>query len=96
VHALKVAALLLLTLAAMRAVSWGIGWGLSRIAALEVFPSAVVANVIGLATFTGFIVWNLLPGEPFDYTAFGFGVLVYATCLLADLKWRPWHRDGHR
>lgn len=95
-HVLKVGALLLLTVAAMRAVSWALGWGLARAAGLGVVSSALVANAVALGLFTGFIVWNLLPGEPFDYAAFGFGVVVYFFCVVVDLKWRPWDRREHR
>ena len=88
-HTLKVVALLLLTLLVMRCVSWALGWGLSR-AGANPRTSALLANVSALAIFAGFIAWNLMPGEPFDYAAFTFGVVVYAVWLLVDLKWRPW------
>jgi hypothetical protein len=95
-HAIKVAVELLLIVAVMRLMSLGLGWALARVLGIGWFPSALIANAGALAIFTGFIVWDLAPGQPFDYEAFAFGVAVYASCLVADLKWRPWHRQQAR
>ena len=89
-HTLKVALELLLTLAVMRAISWGLGWALFRVAKARPLPGALIANAVALACFVAFVVWNLAPGEPFDYEASAFGVGVYVLYLLIDLKWRPW------
>lgn len=92
-HTVKVAVELLLTLAVMRCLSWGLGWMLSRAVKKGPFRVSLAANAAALAIFAGFIVWNLAPGEPFDYEAMTFGAVVYMLCLLSDLKWRPWQRQ---
>ena len=95
-HTIKIAFELLLTLAVMRVLSWGLGWLLFRVAKAGPFVGSLIANAASLAIFMGFIVWNLAPGEPFDYEASAFGVVVYLLCLLSDLKWRPWQRQQGR
>lgn len=91
-HTIKVVLELLLTLAVMRAVSWAIGCVLFRVSTMTPLPAAIVANVVALVIFTAFLVYNLLPGEPFDLAAFTFGLVVYAACLLVDLRWHPCRR----
>jgi hypothetical protein len=93
-HILKVALLVLLTLAVMRAVSWGVGWVVARAWRTRPAPIALAANATSLAAFAAFLVWNLMPGEPFDYAPLAFGVVVYLACFLADLWWRPWQGDA--
>lgn len=88
-HIAKVAALLVLTLVAMRAISWGIGWTLARNGRTGRRFNAVAANAAGLAIFTGVLAWNLLPGESFDTAALLFGLIVYTLCVPADLRWPP-------
>ncbi len=92
-HALKVVLLLLLTLAVMRAVSWLIGWGIFRVRKRTGLWALLVANVLALAAYAGFLIWNAMPGELMDYAALAFGGIVYAVCFLTDLKWRPWERS---
>ena len=96
-HTVKVVLELLLTLAVMRLLSWGLGWMLFRVVKQGPFRVSLIANAAALAIFAGVIVWNLAPGEPFDYEAVTFGAVVYLLCLLSDLKWRPWqrHRAQH-
>jgi hypothetical protein len=89
-HTLKVALELLLTVAAMRGLSWGLGWVLARVSTRGPVWSAIVANASALAIFAGVIAWNLVPGEPFDVAALAFGAAVYLSCFLVDLRWRPW------
>jgi hypothetical protein len=91
-RAVKIVLELLLTLAVMRSISWTLGWLLSRVWRTETWRGALIANVVALAVFTAFLVWNLVPGEPFDREAFAFGLVVYLLFFLADLKWRPWNR----
>lgn len=91
-HTVKVALELLLTLAVMRLLSWGLGWVLFRVVRKGPLRVSLIANAAAFAIFAGFIAWNLAPGEPFDYEAVTFGAVVYLLCLLSDLKWRPWQR----
>jgi hypothetical protein len=95
-HTVKVALELLLTLAVMRFLSWGLGWALFRVVRKGPFRVSLIANAAALAIFAGFIVWNLAPGEPLDYEAVTFGAVVYLLCLVSDLKWRPWQRQPGR
>jgi hypothetical protein len=92
-HTAKVTLELLLTLAVMRLLSWGLGWVLSRVLRKGPFRVSLIANAAALAIFAGFIAWDLAPGEPFDYEAVTFGAVVYLLCLVSDLKWRPWQRQ---
>jgi drug/metabolite transporter (DMT)-like permease len=86
---LKIALLLTLVLAAMRATSWVIA-GLLRRCGMAPVPSAVAASVTGLALFAGLLAWNLLPGEPMDWNAVLFGAAVFGACGVIDA------RRGHR
>ncbi len=53
-----------------------------------------MSNAVSLLAFTGFLLWDLSPGEPFDYAAGVFGVVVYAVFTGMDLLWRPWLSQG--
>ncbi len=93
-HALKLGLLVLLTVVTMRCASWGVGWVLSRFAANKVVTS-VGANGAGLLAFAIFLWWTLMPGEPFDYAALGFGVVIFGLCAVIDWFWVPWLRSDH-
>ena len=89
-HVLKVISLLILTLALMRGASWLLGWLAFRFATLSQVPSTLVGNALALGLFVAVLVWNLMPGEPFDFGAAVFGVVVFGLCQLIDLKWCLW------
>jgi hypothetical protein len=89
-HWLKVCVLLILTLAAMRATSWAVAWAVSRLTAANVQTVAVTANLGGLAAFVSLLYLNMLPGEPVDWAAMLFGLLVFVVYTVTDLFWRPW------
>lgn len=91
-HALKLVGLVLLTLAAMRLVSWGVGWCLGRMLRRHTVPVRVGANVGALGIFAGFLVLNRVPDELLDLEALVFGVIVYGVYTGIDLKWWPWTR----
>ncbi|HRY51753.1 MAG TPA: hypothetical protein P5186_27250 [Candidatus Paceibacterota bacterium] len=78
----------------MRLISWAFGWILyvwtGRITAWQ----SLSANLASLGLFVGFLFWNLMPNEPFDFAALVFGVVVYAGCFVTDLRWLPWHRQA--
>jgi hypothetical protein len=93
-HAVKVALLLVLTLAVMRSGSWIVGWLMCRALRKTSFWSSLASNLICLTVFAGLLFWNLMPGEGFDYAALAFGAVVYTLCLVMDLRWRPWPSPG--
>lgn len=93
-HALKLALLLLLTLACMRAASWFFGWLLSLAFKGSAGWTSLVSNGICLGVFAGLLCLSLMPGETMDYAALVFGAVVYALYLGMDLKWRPWRAKG--
>jgi len=93
-RALKVVFLVLLTLVAMRAVSWFFGWLLSRFLKWKTAWAAVSTNLLALALFLCFLILERMPGELFDRSAFAFGAVVYAGFTVLDLKWWPWSKAG--
>jgi len=89
---LKVGALLVLTLAVMRAGSWALQWALLRLLRADVRVAAVVSNAAAFAAFVLLLYVNLLPGEPMDYLAVGFGFVVFGSYTAWDLVRSPWKR----
>lgn len=87
---LKICILLLLTLAAMRATSWAVAWAMVRLRGANVRIVAVLANLAGFAAFVLLLNFNLLPGEPVDWPAILFGLVVFVLYGVADFFWRPW------
>jgi hypothetical protein len=92
-HFLKVSLLLILTLAIMRGASWLLGWLAFRLGRLSKIPSTLVGNALALGLFMAFLIWNLMPGEPFDVEATVFGVVVFGVYQLIDLRWCLWDRS---
>ena len=94
---LKICALLVLTLATMRASSWVVAWALTRLAGAGVRTAAVFSNVAGFGGFLLLLNFGSLPGEPVDWAAVAFGLVVFVVCAVADLYWTPWKsRDSKR
>jgi UDP-N-acetylmuramyl pentapeptide phosphotransferase/UDP-N-acetylglucosamine-1-phosphate transferase len=91
---LKVAVLLVLVLAAMRATSWFLQWMLSRLARVPGGVGIVSGNLAALALFVGYLWWDRVPGEPMDRDAVLFGLVVFGLFGAADFFWRP--RKRHR
>ena len=91
-HWLKAGAIVLLVLAAMRLASWAAGWLLDRVAHPGRKSLALIANTLAFAAFVALLGWNLLPGEPMDWAAVAFAVVVFTVCGVADLYWKPWRR----
>ena len=92
---LKIGALVLLVLAAMRSGAWGLGWVLAKLVPEKKTVVVAAANTAGLAVFVLLLWWNLMPGEPVDWSAIVFGLVVFALCGVSDLFWTPW-RAGRR
>lgn len=87
---LKICALLILTLAAMRVASWAVAWALTKAVRTKIRTAAVVSNVVAFAAFVLLLYVSLLPGEPVDFAAVCFGFAVFAVYTVADFYWRPW------
>ena len=93
-RALKVALLLVLVLAAMRATSWILQWLLSRLARIPVRGAIVAGNLAAFALFSGLLWWDRVPGEPMDLNAVLFGLVVFGLFGAADVFWTPMKRRG--
>ena len=86
----RVCALIVITLSAMRAMSWTLGWILSRLSALQAKGIAAWSNAAAFALFVLFLDRSLVPGEAIDIDALLFGAGVFTVCGLTDLYWVPW------
>jgi hypothetical protein len=84
-HLLKVAFLVLLTLAFMRLCSWAVGWALFKLSPLTRTRAFVVANLLCFVTFVAYLYLSLERGEPIDPMAIVFGAIVYLTCSTIDV-----------
>lgn len=93
-HVAKVILLLLLTLAVMRSASWSLGWLLKHYTATKRRWVAVLSNAGGLIVFAALLVTQRIPGELMDLSALLFGVLVFTTYSLIDLRWTRWGKKG--
>jgi hypothetical protein len=82
---LKVGALLFATLAGMRLASWALAWGLLRALRSKEPVAAVVSNSVACAGFILLLYLSLLPGEPMDFAAVVFGVVVFGIYTAWDL-----------
>lgn len=87
---LKIGLLLLITLAVMRAVSWALGWVLIRLAGSNARIAAVVSNAAACTAFVLLLYFSLMPGEPMDFAAIAFGVVVFGIYTAWDLFRYPW------
>ena len=87
---LKILALLIAVLAAMRTGSWFFGWIFAKLIHLRMNVVAILANGIAFAIFVFLLVRDLLPGESLDIIALLFGLMVFATYCWIDFYWRPW------
>ena len=81
---------LVLTLVAMRLVSWALGWIASRLLRCDVRLAAMLANLTGFLLFALVLHHQLEPGEPLDRAAVVFGAAVYLVYLVFDFSWVPW------
>jgi hypothetical protein len=89
---LKIGALLVITLAVMRAFSWALGWAMIRLVGADVRIAAVVSNTVACTAFVVFLYFSLSPGEPMDFAAVFFGVVVFGIYTAWDLFRSLWKR----
>jgi hypothetical protein len=89
---LKVFALLVLVLAAMRLCSWALTWLLGKALGTSIKISAVVSNAVCFAVFALLLYRDLMPGEPVDLPGLFFGLTAFLFFLAADFFWVPWRR----
>ncbi len=87
---LKIGALLVITLAVMRAISWALGWAMIRLVGADARIAAVVSNTVACTAFVLLLYFSLLPGEPMDFAAAAFGVVVFGIYTAWDLFRSPW------
>lgn len=94
---LKICLLLLITLAVMRAGSWAVGWALVRLSPLRERAAAIVANLLAFAAFVTLLQLELLEGEPIEWLAVLFALVVFAIYTAMDFWWwTPWTRRARR
>ncbi len=86
----RICALLIATLVAMRLSSWAMGWVIAKFAHLRPKAISIIANSVALGAFAFLLVRNLVPGEPVDYAALLFGTVVFAAYCVTDFYWSPW------
>lgn len=86
----KICALMVLTLSAMRAGSWAFGWLLAKFTPVATRAIAVASNCSGFVVFVLLLSWDMSPGEPLDLAALLFGLVVFAVFCESDFYWRPW------
>ena len=79
----RVILLLLLTLAVMRVASWSPGWLLKHHTGTKRLWIPVVSNA-------GVLVTQRIPGELIDLSALTFGVAVFTTYTLINIRWTNW------
>ena len=91
---IRICALLIAFLVALRLGSWSIGWILAKFAPLRAKVVAITANLAAFAVFVFLLVRDLLPGEPVDWAALLFGLLVSTIYCCTDFYWRPWRLRG--
>lgn len=89
---LRICALIVFTLGAMRAGSWALGWILAQVGTLRPRIVAIGSNLAAFAVFAWWLYRSLLPGEPIDSEALIFGFIVFAAYGVSDLYWLPWTR----
>jgi hypothetical protein len=89
---MKLIVLLLAVLAVMRLGSWAIGWILAKFAPSRPRLAAIVGNLLAFGVYTFLLVQELVAGEPLDWAAVWFGLVVFAICAGADFFWLPWRR----
>jgi len=88
-HVLKIILLLVLTLAAMRLVSWALLWVLRRVWKCDSRHQPLAANALALAAFAAFLFIDRIPGQFLDPQALAFGVVVFGVCFGVDTRWLP-------
>lgn len=82
--ALKITAILLLVILAMRLASWAVAWAIRK-AGIKARSAAVIANAACFVAFAGWLYSDLLQGEPMDWAAVLFGAVVFGGCAALDL-----------
>lgn len=89
-HTAKLIVLLLLTVGVMRAASWCVGWLLKRVARMQRLWIAALSNALGFSVFAVLLATQRMPGEPVDFSALWFGLVVFAVCAVTDMRWTRW------
>ncbi len=88
-HWAKIVVLVLLTVAAMRLESWILGWVLAKLFPNHHKTTSILSNLIALSVFVLLLYTDLMPGEPMDWAAVVFGLVMYTMFAFTDLFWTP-------
>jgi hypothetical protein len=88
-HQLKIALLLVLTLAAMRLLSWALLWLMGWAFKSESLGTRLTSNAIALSAFSAYLLVDNVPGEPPDVAALAFGGIVFCIFFAVDARWLP-------
>lgn len=87
---LRICAMLIAVLAAMRVGSWAIGWIVAKSVRRRARVVAAAANLAAFGIFAFLLVRELAPGEPLDFGALVFGLAVFLVYCWMDFRWLPW------
>jgi hypothetical protein len=82
---LRICAMLIAVLAAMRVGSWAIGWIVAKSVRGRARVVAAAANLAAFGIFALLLVRDLAPGEPVDFGALVFGFVGVPGLLLDGL-----------
>lgn len=95
-HQLKVALLFVLTVAAMRLLSWALLWLMGWAFKSVSIGPRLASNAIALSGFSAYLLVDKVPGEPLDAAALAFGGIVFCIFFAIDTRWlpRPFRNKG--
>jgi hypothetical protein len=88
-HLLKIIFRVVVTLAAMRLVSWCFLWLLGWASKSDSLYLRLASNSMALFAFAAFLVVDRMPGELLDTQALAFGAIVFASFFGIDARWLP-------
>jgi hypothetical protein len=94
-HVLKVALLIVVTIAIMRVASWSILFLIGWIWRRDSVHLRLASNVLALCAFAAYLVADHMPGEFIDRQALTFGAIVFGSCFAIDAVWLPALLRGH-
>ena len=63
----------MLTLSAMRVVSWAVAWMMAQVSPLRLRPIVIASNVGGFGMFALLLWWNSMPGRVWIFPLFCLG-----------------------
>lgn len=88
-HWAKIVVLVLLTVVAMRLGSWILGWVFAKLLPNHRKTTCALSNLFAFSVFVLLLYKDLMPGEPMDWAAVVFGLVMYTMFTVTDLFWTP-------